>query len=173
MELPPSPFFQGGWHCPPCCGPRRPGIGSHAWRRMGMGKRGGQQPWLPAHLHPSLGMARGWRPRGRQGRAARIGPGRLAEQLSLHRGGRRPLCAINYANIGKCVERRMPCGAEDALCDALPARPGRRKAGSRGQRGRGGLQVWACMSMRGPGYRTRGQLPAGNRRLGWLWCAVQ
>lgn len=101
MELPPSPFFQKGWHCPSCCRPKRSGTHSHAPRRMGVGKRGGRQPWLPAQLHPSLGMARGWR----QGRAARLGLGRLAEQLSLHRAGLRPLRAVNYANIGKCVER--------------------------------------------------------------------
>jgi len=60
MELLPSPFFQEGWHCPPCCGPGHPGTHSHAPRRVGTGKQGGRQPWLPAGLHPSPGMAWGW-----------------------------------------------------------------------------------------------------------------
>lgn len=62
----------------------------------------------PAHLSP--GMAQGWWPAGRQGTATCMGPERLAEQLSLRRRGRRPLGSVNYSNIGKCVEQRMPAG---------------------------------------------------------------
>lgn len=97
-----------------------------------MGKQGGWWLWLPAQLLPSPGMAQEWRMMGRQGRATSVGPGRLAEQLSLHRGGPRPLCAVNYVNLGKCVKQRMPCGAEEALCDALPAEAGRKQAAEAG-----------------------------------------
>lgn len=131
VELPPSPFFQGGWHCPPCCSPRRPGTRSHAPRRMGTGKRGGRRPWLPAQLHPSPGMARGWRLPGGQDRAPRVGPGCLAEQLSLHRGGLRPLGAVNYANIGKCVKRSGGCPVGPRMLCVVPcllSRAGRKQA---------------------------------------------
>lgn len=106
----------------------------------------------PAHLSP--GMAQGWWPAGTQGTATCMGLERLAEQLSLRRRGRRPLGSVNYSNIGKCVEQRMPAGPRmlGVMCDVfLPAWLSRQRVG------------WAS-----EWPWTRGQLPAGNHRLGWV-----
>lgn len=58
-----------------------------------------------------------------------MGPGRLAEQLSLHGGDPRALGAVNYANIGKCVEQRTPRGLK-MLCvvPCLLSQAGRKQA---------------------------------------------
>lgn len=110
---------------PPCCGCRRPGTHFHAPRSVGMGKRAGRRLWLPARLI----SPRGWHRDGgrRAGRAQPLARGRSVWQSSCPCADEAvgPLGSVNYSNIGKCVEQRMPAGPRmlAVMCDVfLPAR---------------------------------------------------
>lgn len=89
--------------------------GAWAWTSKEDGGGGCQ----PSSSLPGDGT--GMVPAGTQGTAPCMGLERLAEQLSLRRRGRRPLGSVNYSNIGKCVEQRMPAGPRmlGVMCDVF------------------------------------------------------